>query len=185
MPAKTVTDRDRILKAAMRIVKKRGMDGLNMRAVAKECGCSTQPLYHCFSGMPALKEAVAAQIVQIYQGFLRDEIASGEFPEYKAVGMGYIRFAKEEPQLFKYLFMRDRHGSDTIDEDTGFEEEALRIAQKTGVDERRARELHAHMWVWVHGIAAMYATGYLSWDRETVSRMLTDVFLGVKQRLEE
>ena len=183
MPAKKVVERAYILKNALKIVKKDGMEGLNMRSLAKACNCSTQPVYNCFGGMAELKKEIAAQIVQIYHEYLRKEIASGKYPEYKATGMGYIRFAKDEPQFFKYLFMRDRSGSETLDEDSGFNDEVFKIMERSGVPENRAHELHAHMWVWVHGIATMYATGYLNWDWITVERMLTDEFFGVKTRL--
>ena len=41
---------------------------------------------------------------------------------------------------------------------------------------------HLEMWVYVHGIATMIATGYLNWEVETVSRMLTDAYMGLKER---
>ena len=55
MPAKKVVDRDKIVKSALKIVKKEGMQGLNMRTLARACNCSTQPIYNCFSGMDGLK----------------------------------------------------------------------------------------------------------------------------------
>lgn len=183
MPAKRVITKQNILAAALKIVKKRGMEGLDMRSLAKECNCSTQPIYNCFCGMAQLKKEVAAQIAAIYQSYLRAEIALNAYPEYKATGLGYIRFAKEEPQLFKYLFMRDRQGADTVAEDSGFTAEVYNIMASMGIPRGKAEELHAHMWIWVHGVAVMYATGYLMWDWQTVSRMLTTAFLGIKERL--
>ena len=35
----------------------------------------------------------------------------------------------------------------------------------------------------VHGFATMVATKYIEWDEESVSDMVTDVFEGVKLRL--
>lgn len=183
MPARKVFERDRILKNALKIVKKDGMEGLNMRSLAKVCNCSTQPVYNSFSGMTELKRAVAREIIEIYHGYIRAELALKAYPDYKATGMGYIRFAREEPQLFKYLFMRDRSGAENIDEDSGFNDEVINIVQSMGIPRDKAEELHVHMWIWVHGIATMYATGYLAWDWQTVSRMLTDAFMGIKQRL--
>ena len=37
----------------------------------------------------------------------------------------------------------------------------------------------------VHGLAVMQATGYLRLEEETLSRLLTDAFQGVKSRWEE
>jgi hypothetical protein len=38
------------------------------------------------------------------------------------------------------------------------------------------------MWAYVHGIATMFATGFLDLDRELVSKILTDAFLGLKKQ---
>lgn len=182
MPAKKVISKQNIVEDALKIVRKEGMEGLNMRSVAKECNCSTQPIYLSFTGIEELKSAVAERIVEIYRKYVNGELASGKYPPYKATGMGYIRFAKEEPQLFKYLFM-SRHGASTVDGHHGFNDEVFKIMGQIGIPQGKANELHAHMWVWVHGIATMYATGYLDWDWDTVSNMLTDAFMGIKQRL--
>ena len=89
MPAKKVISKQNIVEAALKIVRKEGMEGLNMRSVSKECSCSTQPIYLSFTGMEELKSAVAGRIVEIYKGYLNDEIVSGKYPPYKATGMGY------------------------------------------------------------------------------------------------
>ncbi len=182
MTAKKIISKGNIVEAALGIVRKEGMEGLNVRSLAKACNCSTQPIYISFSGVEELKAAVGARIVEIYKGYINGEVASGKYPPYKATGMGYILFAKEEPQLFKYLFM-SRSGASTINVQSDFNDEVFKIMGQIGIPQGKASELHAHMWVWVHGIATMYATGYLNWDWETVSKMLTDAFMGIKQRL--
>lgn len=184
MPAKKVISRERIIEEALKIVRKEGMDGLNMRTLAKACNCSTQPLYLSFSGAEELKSALNEKIVQTYRDFLETEVTSGRYPEYKATGMGYIRFAKEESELFKYLFMRDRRSENSDEIATDFEHEAARL-KNYSICGDTATKIHTHMWVWVHGIATMYATGYMNWEWEVVSEMLTDAFLGIKARLTE
>ena len=57
-----------------------------------------------------LQYAVLDAAYVFYHGFLMHEVASGAYPPYKAYGMAYIRFAREEKQLFKVLFMCDRKG---------------------------------------------------------------------------
>ena len=44
----------------------------------------------------------------IYFSTIEKELNEGKYPQYKAYGMAYVRFAKEEKELFKLLFMRDR-----------------------------------------------------------------------------
>ena len=104
---------------------------------------------------------------------------SGEFPPYKASGIAYIRFAKEEKELFKLLFMRDR--SNEKIKGTAEGEDIIALIQKnTGLDKEQAFMFHLEMWVYVHGIAVMIATSYLEWDWDMISRMLTDAYNGLK-----
>ncbi len=48
-----------------------------------------------------------------------------------------------------------------------------------GLYKDEAYKLHSEMWVFVHGIATMFATGYLDWDWDTVDEMVSDVFLSL------
>lgn len=185
MPAKKQISKETIIETALNLVKERGMDSLNAREIAVRCNCSTQPIYLSFKNIGELKAELHKQIVETYYKYIRDEVASGKYPEYKGTGMGYIRFAKEQKEFFKHLFMRNRDGEKTIDEDSGFKDEVFKIMQSIGLYHDKAVTLHTHMWVWVHGIATMYATGYLNWEWDTVSAMLTDAFFGIKQRLDE
>lgn len=179
--AKKVIDKEKIVEAATRLVSEKGMEALNARDVAKLCGCSTQPIYLCFDGLAQLKIAVVKKMEECYDKYIGTEIASGKYPQYKASGMGYIRFAKEQPYFFKYMFMRQRQG-DSESEAYRFHREAL-LATQYGFDVSEAERMHTHMWIYVHGIATMYATGFLNWDWETVSNLLTEEFFAVKNKL--
>lgn len=185
MPSKKTISKDVIAKAALKIVQKYGMEGLNMRALAKECNCSTQPIYLCFGGAENLKEEVGKRIFSVYLAYREAEIARGEYPKYKAAGMAYIRFAKEQKEFFKYLFMRNRAGEKDNNSNTtaDFSEMKKVVSANYGLKADKAASLHTHMWIWVHGIASMYATGFLDWDFDTVSELLTEEFAAVSGRL--
>lgn len=107
---------------------------------------------------------------------------SGKYPVYKASGMAYIQFAKEERELFKLLYMRDRTGEKITQNDEEVKPIIDIIMKNLGISEEEATMFHVEMWVYVHGIASMIATSYLEWDKETISRMLTDLFIGLKER---
>lgn len=176
--AKKLITKQQIIDAAYSLAEQFGMEGVNMRSIAERCGCSTQPIYLSFANAEQLKQAVTDKIVRTYRSYINSEIASGRYPEYKASGMAYIRFAKEKPQLFKYLFMRNRSGELSDEPATDFEQDAQR-ARQYGLNASGATKMHTHMWIYVHGIATMYATGYLDWDWQTVSSLLTEEFTAV------
>lgn len=180
-PRNKVTKRD-ILNAAVELT--RAGEPLNARALAQRLGCSTQPIFSNYVSMEALRTDVIAAGMERYHQYLAEEMGSGRYPPYKASGMGYIRFALEEKELFKLLFMRDR-SKEVIGED--FDEVGPIIAliqDKTGMSFERARLFHLEMWLYVHGIATMLATGYLPWTMEDISGFLTDAFEGLRMRFQ-
>ena len=154
---------------------------MNARTLASALQCSTQPIFSNFVTMEKLREAVIFAAYERYYGFLQSEAESGKYPPYKAFGMAYVRFAMEEKELFKLLFMRDRTGEDTA-VSPDFEESVQMIMKANGITEERARRMHLEIWTCVHGIGAMIATSFLSFDWEMISEMLTDVYQGIRTR---
>ena len=177
MPAKKTITKEEISEAAFQIVREGGIDCLSVREIANKCNCSTQPIYLSFSGIDEIRNEVIKKAIAVYDKYIANEIKSGKYSEYKAVGMGYIRFAKEEKQLFKMLLMRDGSFKKAWGEES-FDNATLMIMKNYGLYKDESFKLHTEMWIFVHGIAVMYATEYLDWEWETVSEMVTDAFLG-------
>ena len=178
MPPKVKITKEDIIKTALELVRNNGAEALNARSVASELDCSTQPVFSNFSTMDQLQSATLTAAYDIYLDFLKREAESGEYPPYKAFGMAYIRFAREERQLFRLLFMRDRSGED-LTPTSDFTESVDMIMKANAVTKEEAELIHLEMWSCVHGIAVMFATSFLSLDTETVSKMLTDVYKGI------
>lgn len=182
MPPKVKTTNEAIVAAAVEIVRTDGAQALNARTVAARLGCSTQPVFSNFSTMQDLQLAVVEKADALCRDYMQREISTGDYPAYKATGMAYIRFAKEEKELFRLLYMRDRSEEDPGTElDFGDETEAL-IRQTTGLKPQEAKLFHLEIWACVHGIASMFATGFLDLPRELVSKMLTDIYQGLKKQ---
>lgn len=185
MPPKFKFTRDEITNAALNVTRKNGISGLTARALAAELGCSVKPIFGLFKNMEEVGQEVFIASDLLYQNYLREDMAKGKYSPYKASGMAYIRFAKEERELFKLLFMRDR-SREKIEEN----KEEIRplmqlIQQNLGISEDEAYLFHLEMWLYVHGIATMIATSYLDWDDEFISRVLTDAYMGLKYRYTE
>jgi len=181
MPPRVRITKEEIVKGALRLVRLQGEEVINARVIAKELGCSTQPIFSNFSSMEELREEVKHCAYQSYLDFLKREEESGKYPRYKSFGMAYIRFAKDERELFKLLFMCDREGKkQTPTQD--FELSVQMIMKANGISREAAELMHLEMWACVHGIATMLATSFLSLDWELISNMLTDVYKGVLSR---
>lgn len=181
MPPKLKITKNDIIKTAVEIVRIAGEKSVNARAIATALGCSTQPIFSNFETMDELQKDIKSAAYDIYLGFLESDAASGRYPEYKAFGMGYIRFAKEESELFKLLFMCDR-GGEEANPTADYSRSIDMIVSANGVSREKAELMHVEMWVCVHGIATMMATSYLSLDSELISSMLTDIYQGLRTR---
>ncbi len=182
MPPKVKVTREEIVAAALGITRERGADAINARSIAQALGCSTQPIFSNFATMDEVRLAVAKEAMALYRACMRRECESGEYPYYKASGMAYIRFAREERELFKLLFMCDREKGASLDTSALFGEMQAVVQGNLGLDRGEAELFHLEMWAFVHGIAAMQATAFLDLDRELVSRMLTDAYQGMMKR---
>ena len=182
MPPKAKVTKDEIVNAAVEIVRKSGEAAINARTVAAALNCSTQPVFSNFATMEELRLAVVEKANALCGDYMRREMESGNYPPYKASGMAYIRFAKEEKKLFQLLYMRDRTG-ETIPESDDLENQMeTMVRNNTGLSDSDAKLFHLEMWAYVHGIATMFATGFLNLDWELVSRMLTDSYQGLRKQ---
>jgi len=182
MPPRVKVTREQITEAALKAVRVGGEAALNARSIAALLGCSTQPIFSNFSSMEELRDEVLKAAEQLFTAKMEKEIASSEYPPYKASGMAYIDFASEEPELFTLLYMRERKSPEE-DEDSSLSKTVMGMVKSgTGLEERDASLFHLEMWAFVHGIAVMSATGYLRTDRKLVSDMLTDAFQGLRHR---
>lgn len=182
MPPKVKITKEDIIETAVELVRENGEEAINARAIAAALSCSTQPVFSNFVTMDELRLAVINFAYNRYLGFIKSELESGKYPQYKAFGMAYIRFSKEEKELFRLLFMRDRTGEDTSSLSPDFEESIQIIMKANGVSYEKAMLIHLEMWACAHGIATMLATSFLSLDEELISDMMTDVYQGIRAR---
>ncbi len=182
MPPKVKVTKEEIINAAVDIVRKDGAQAINARTVASALNCSTQPIFSNFATMDELRFAVVEKADILCGEYIRREVEEGKFPPYKASGMAYIRFAKEERELFKLLYMRDR-SNESIGRGSELDGEMEEIVHNnTGLSGDAAKLFHLEMWAYVHGIATMFATGFFDPDWELVSKMLTDSYQGLRKQ---
>ena len=181
MPRKNRFTREEILASALDLTREKGIAAVTARGLGEWLGTSSKPVFGQFENMEAVQRAVFTAAEEEYAAFLREDMAAGKYPPYKASGMAYIRFAREQKELFKLLFMRDRTHEEKA---AGDELEALLglIQKNMGLSRDDAYRFHLEMWIYVHGIATMIATAYLEWDMDFISAALTDAYQGLRLR---
>ena len=183
VPPRAKTNRQQIIDTAFEMVRENGVESLNARNLARRIGCSTQPLFYNFSTMEELLASVIYKANEFYHSYIWQAMSETKYPPYKASGMAYIQFAKDERNLFNLLFMRDRTNEKEDVQNASFEEIVSMLMANYGLPHEEAQLFHLEMWAVVHGIASMQATSFLNLDAEMISTCLTDVFEALKLRL--
>ena len=178
MPPKARITKEEIIETTVNLVRDGGVESINARAIASSLNCSTQPIFSNFTSMEELEEATIKAAYGIYLSFIENEMKNGKYPMYKSYGMAYIRFAKEEKNLFKLLFMRDRTEED-ISLSPDFEESVQLIMKANNVSENIAQLIHLEMWTCVHGIGTMLVTSFMPLEWELISQITSDVYHGI------
>ena len=174
MPSKIKYDRQAVVDAAFAMVRQEGLEALNARRIAAALGCSTQPLFRAFSSMEELRGEMIRMAQAAFDRYIRQSPALDPIP-YKAAGLAYILFAKEEPQLFRLLFMCDRQGQPSApDANEAYVLEMLMA--RYGLTRQQAADFHMQMFIFTHGMAVMIATHFVAYNQEDISRLLTQQF---------
>ena len=178
MPTKIRISKDMILDAAFEIVRQDGMEKLSNRELAKKLKCSIRPIYYQFENVEEMQKELYIKIEQYFYEFLLDNMVEG-IPQYKQIGINYIRFAKREKQLFQTLFMNStgltpdafvsKDGED-------YKEIEKLIKISTNLKEEEIKDFHTKMWIFSHGIATLVASGTVKLTESQVQELLSYEF---------
>ena len=176
MPPKQRITREMILERSFAMFCKEGMEVVNARSVAKALNCSTQPIFWHFKHMEELKQATIRKAKDLYNEYIQSALTK-PIP-FKAAGLAYIRFAKDEPILFSLLFMNDNHNINptAIEYDENYNEILSAAAISSGLTEKNTKMLYFHLWIYVHGIATLLATKTEMFTDDQISEMLTAAY---------
>ena len=80
MPPKVKVTKEEIIAAALEILRQKGMEAVNARAVAAALGCSTQPIFSNYSSMGALQHDVLAAGYAEYNRWIEQQMKEGRYP---------------------------------------------------------------------------------------------------------
>ena len=184
MPRNYMFTKEQVLDAAIQLTREKGFAAVSARSLGEQLGTTSRPIFSHFKNMADVQRGIIGAANALYQSFREKEIESGKYVPYKASGMAYIRFAKEEKELFRLLFMRDRSGEPIKENPEEMDALIGLIAKQVNIDWEAAKMFYLEMWAYTHGIASMIATGFYDWDEPLASRALTDVYEGLKHRYE-
>ena len=162
MPAVRKVSKEQIIDAAVDVLRDDGFSAINARSVAKKLGCSTQPIYFSFRNMEELKAALTERAIQMHTQRVRDSlrIHEGTDSRYGSYGMGFVKFAAEEKQLFRWLYLEGEQLG-PYQNDVLTSEVISVITEEFGYEEDVARRFHQDMVYFTYGLAILANTDHL------------------------
>ena len=162
MPAPKKIEKEAIIDAALEVLRDGGFSAINARSVAKKLGCSTQPIYVSFKSMEELKTALTERAVQMHTQRVRASLQAheGNDTRYSSYGMGFVKFAAEEKQLFRWLYLEGKQLG-PYRNDVLLPEVIADIVEEFGYSEDIARRFHQDMIYFSYWLAILANTDHL------------------------
>ena len=160
MPPTVRFTRDAVLHAACQLMRREGMEALNARAIAKELGGSTQPIFRLFTNMEDLHRELILYVARQFQAHAEADMAQSDSP-YIQLCTTYLLYGRDEPELFKLLFMRDRVSEGEYSDQTNFDLVFNIIKKETPLDDETALRFFERTWLFIHGLAVCITTKYI------------------------
>lgn len=180
MPPRAKITREMVIDAAFALAREAGAEAINARTVAKRLNCSTQPVMYHFATMEDLKRAVYAKADRYHTEYLmklpqlREDVMLG-------IGLNYIRFAIEEPQLFHFLFQSGYAVENSFLEMVDSQAllpilSAMQLALALPMGQ--TKEVFITLALFAHGYASIIANNALAFDEKVVSAHLEQAYRG-------
>lgn len=178
--------REEIVAAALAVVRENGADALTAKAIAERLGVSTRPVFTCFGTMEEVRREVSDHAFRLFEE--RAEEGLREAVPFFGFGMRYIDFAREEPQLYRLLFLRP-----PIGERCGISDVLTRISDRIApslvgiyhITPEQARYYFRNLWLVVHSIATLIVSGECPYTGREIGQILTDFSVAVCKAIKE
>ena len=193
MPLKSSFTKDAFVDAAFKILRTKGWDNLSARSLAKELNCSTMPIYSYLKSMKNLYEEMRKKAVDLLITYQTSPRTGQIFLD---MGVGYILFAKQEKNLFRFLYQR-KEGEEKYQEiEKRIRESALKNLTQNmkadpileGLDEQKLKDVLTRLWIFVHGLAFLVNNNAFADDEnyilETIKETGRLLILGEKSNKE-
>ena len=177
MARKETITKDEILNAAFEMTRQGGYSQVSARTLAAKAGCSTQPIFRVYKNMDELGEELYVKAIAYFNNYYENFPKTSDTP-FVNLGLAYIRFAQDEQQLFRLLFIaEDRHGKslyDLLNGDNGSVVKEINNAKFYGCKDPGG--MFMRMWIFIHGSACMSLTGDYDLQEEDTVKLLEESY---------
>lgn len=178
--------KEEIVNAALQVVREKGTTALTTRQIAAVLGVSTRPIFTYFQNMQQVQEAVRQAAQALYHSYIKKGLE--QVHPFIGLGEQYIRFATQEPELYRLLFLPLAPGSENkaMEEMERTQNLVLDFLQQIyQLDEAAAKRFFRDVWLVAHSLAALIVTNCCPYSPEEIRQILTSVSLSVCKACKE
>lgn len=180
MPPKPKITKEMVIDAAFEIAREAGAENINARTVSKKLNCSTQPVMYHFATIEELKKAVYAKLDRYHAEYLM-KVEEPQKGAMFGIGINYIRFAVEEPNLFRFLFQSGFAVENNLIEMIESPElvPVLSVMQQAiGMNIEQTKKVFLTISLFAHGYASIIANNSLEYDEALIKSHLKQAYRG-------
>jgi AcrR family transcriptional regulator len=184
MAPKNKFTKEEMVEAALRVVRAKGIDGLTAKALANELGTSTQPVFTAFGSMVNAKAEVYAATIRVYDRYANTGLQ--EKIPFLGVGMQYIRFAREEPALYRLLFLTESKEFSAMSAMEHLQELVRPMLMNIyHITAEEADVYFRDLWLVVHSLATLIVTGDCTYSDREIGQILTGFSVSICKSIKE
>lgn len=184
MGRKTQITAEVILENALQMLIRDGYSSINIKTLAAQIGCSTQPIVWHFENMHGFRKAFYEYCIAYarsqftpWNGSLDDLLTE--------TARGYISIASNMPNLFRFVFAdnKDPFGNSHMVQKLQLDstKKIIRLlCEEKGLTEEKAAAFLMNYEFYIHGIASYTASGFVSYPEDEIIAMANrarDAFL--------
>lgn len=184
MAPKNKFTKEKMVEAALRVVRTKGIDCLTAKTISDELGTSTRPIFTSFGSMDEVKQAVYAAAMRAYDSYtsagLKDKIP------FLGVGKSYIQFAQEEPEFYRLLFLT-RTPEYSAMKSMQHLQALVRPAVMNiyHITAEEADLYFRNLWFVTHSLSTLIVTGDCIYSDQEISQILTGFSISIFKSIKE
>ncbi|MBN1501010.1 MAG: TetR/AcrR family transcriptional regulator [Spirochaetes bacterium] len=173
-PKITFTENE-IIESALIVLREKGERALTARNIAQQMNGSTQPIYRIFKTMEELKAVLADRIENLAFEYMSKDYDTKH--NFLSIGIGFYKFSKDEPELFKFFYLTGRKKFFSIIENSHSEILIQRMQKSTNLKKLEVdtlKTLLRDMAIYCNGLCVMNITRQENISEETFIRLLVE-----------
>lgn len=169
MAASSIISKEELLKVALKMVEKNGLDSINARELAKNAEISTKPIYRLYNSLDDLKADVNNIIKKEYDEFLKKRIDNKN--ALITLCVSYVEFSLMHKNYFKSMFLSNNLNWKSVDNvlnEKWNQGAIINLVNKCGLSFDEAKSLFMNLWLYANGLATLIACNDIKIDNKEI-----------------